>query len=62
MAMRDSQKGKLCLSYLCVLANIVNIEENNITLVKLKYTFILIDVKITTPKNPIFYCLSLKMF
>ena len=50
------------LSYPCVLANILNIEQNNITLVKLKYTFILIDVKITTVKNPICYCLSLKMF
>ena len=52
----------VAMSYLCVLANILNIEQNNITLVKLKYTFILIDVKITTVKNPIFYCLSLKMF
>ena len=48
------------LSYPCVLANILNIEQNNITLVKLKYTFILIDVKITTVKNPICYSLSLK--
>ena len=50
------------LSYPCVLVNILNIEQNNITLVKLKYTFILIDVKITTVKSPICYLFISEMF